>query len=205
MDTDILVRAAGKSEPSNFYKEIASIHKSEISEGFLSTLGISFLAKMYQSLSLSPYSFLIIAQENTRVVGFICGGINTGKTMKRFFFTQGIFVLPQIMIKMLSFKTIKKILETLSYPGQKANTNLPKAEIFNFCVSNEVQGKGIGKKLFFSLCERYRQLGIDKIKIVTGENQKKAQFFYEKLSAHKIGEIEVHKGSKSLIYTYTIV
>ena len=100
--------------------------------------------------------------------------------------------------------TFKSIIETLFYPAQKFNYDLPKPEILNFCVSNEFQRKGVGKQLFYALIDKFRQIGIDQIKIVTGENQKKAQKFYESLSAKKVAEIEVHKGIKSLIYTYSI-
>jgi ribosomal protein S18 acetylase RimI-like enzyme len=204
-NSKIKIRQIDKTAAIGSFRQIASIHKAEIKEGFLSTLGLSFLSLLYKSLSNSSYSFLIFAEEEGEIIGFICGGIDTNKVMKQFIMRYGIFVIPKLISNFFSLRKIKRILETLFYPVQKVNYNLPKPEILNFCVSNEFQRKGVGKKLFYALIDRFRQIGIDQIKIVTGENQKKAQKFYESLSANKVAEIEVHKGIKSSIYTYSIV
>lgn len=204
MDREIVVRLVDKSESFETFRQIALIHKIEIPKGFLSTFGIFFLARMYQSLADSPYSFLIVAQKQGKVIGFICGGIDTGKAMKRFLFHQGLFVMPQLISKIFSLKIINKILETFFYPKQKFNHQLPNSEILNFCVLSEMQRKGLGKKLFFELIECFRKKDVKKIKIITGAYQKKAQSFYEGLSAEKVSDIEVHKGIRSYIYIYSI-
>lgn len=201
---DIIVRPVKKSDSYSIFKQVALIHESEISEGFLSTLGTTFLARMYKFLALSPHSFLIIAQEGEKVVGFICGGLNTGKAMKHFMLTQGVFALPVLLPKIISIKSIKKIFETIFYPKKQIDIDLPKAEILNFCVHNEAQRKGVGKKIFHALCEKFRSFGVSSIKIVTGENQVKAQGFYEKLSAKRVAELEVHKGTKSYVYIFDL-
>jgi len=194
-----------KTAAISSFRQIASIHKAEIKEGFLSTLSVSFLSLLYLSLSNSPHSFLIFAEEEGEIIGFICGGIDTNKVMKQFIMRHGIFVIPKLISSFFSPKKITRILETLFYPAQKVNYDLPKPEILNFCVSSESQSKGVGKKLFYALIDKFRQIGVDQIKIVTGENQKEAQKFYESLSAEKVAEIEVHKGIRSSIYTYSIV
>ena len=199
------LREIDKGSNIDTYRQLASIHKAEINEGFLPTLGLPFLTRLYQSLSNSPHSFLIVAEERKKIVGFICGGIDTSKVMRRFVMRYGMFVLPKLIVSFLSLKKIQKILETLFYPTQKINIELPKPEILNFCVSKEYQRQGIGGKLFFAFIDKLRQLGIDKIKIVTGENQKKAQNFYESMSAKKVADIEIHKGVKSSIYIYEIL
>jgi ribosomal protein S18 acetylase RimI-like enzyme len=198
------IRSVKKTDPYTIFKQVALIHEAEISEGFLSTLGTTFLARMYKSLALSPHSFLLIAQENENVVGFICGGFDTGKAMKQFMFAQGLFVIFLILPKVLSIKSVKKIFETIFYPKKQLDTVLPDAEILNFCVDRNAQRKGIGKMLFNALCERFRNAGVHAMKIVTGESQKKAQAFYESLSARKVAELEVHKGTKSYIYTFDL-
>ena len=203
-NTKIVIKQIDKTAPIRAYRQVASIHKAEIKEGFLSTLGVSFLSLLYQSLSTSPHSFLILAEDEGKIIGFICGGVDTNKVIKRFIIRHGIFVIPKIISSFFSLKKITRILETILYPAHKVNCDLPRPEILNFCVSNEFQRKGVGEILFHELVDKFRQLDIDQIKIVTGENQKKAQKFYESLSAKKVAEIEVHKGIKSTIYTYSI-
>ena len=102
------------------------------------------------------------------------------------------------------FKKIERILETLKYPQRKENIGLPKNEILNFCISRDFQRKGIGKKLFTILVDEFKSLNFNRIKIVTGANQIKAQKFYESLGAMKFTNIEVHRDSNSFIYVYNI-
>lgn len=204
MTSEIFLKVIDHTESFGIYEQVALIHKAEIKDGFLSTFTVSFLSRLYRSLANSPYSFLIVAIENNRVIGFICGGINTGKAMRRFILHHGLIVFPQVMFKMLSFRNMRKIFETLCYPAQKVNEMLPAPEILNFCVSGEAQGKGIGKKLFLALVDKFKALGIEEFKIVTSEEQKQAQKLYEKLSAVKVADIEIHNGTKSLVYIYKI-
>lgn len=202
---EIFIEKTDKDSPKEIYKQVASIHKAEIGSGFLSTLPLNFLAGLYRAFADSPYSFLLIAKDsNNTVVGFICGGINTGKVIKRFLFRNSIQSFPYLILRLFSIKTIKKIFETLLYPLKENDNNLPKPEILNFCVSSNAQRHGIGKKLFRTLVEEFHNQGIRTFKIVTGENQVKAQQFYENINAIKIKETEIHQGIKSFIYIYNI-
>jgi len=117
---------------------------------------------------------------------------------------NGIFILPLIIPKILSFRKIRRIFETLIYPQKKESIALPKNEILNFCISSDFQRKGIGKKLFKVLVSEFKNLNFNKIKIVTGLSQIKAQRFYESLGAIKVIDIEIHRNIKSLIYIYNI-
>ncbi|MDR2169839.1 MAG: GNAT family N-acetyltransferase [Planctomycetaceae bacterium] len=201
----IHIEKVDRNIPKEVYIQVANIHKAEISSGFLSTLSLNFLARLYRALADSPYSFLFIAKDSQNtVVGFICGGINTKKVIKRFLFRNAILSFPYLIHRLFSIKTIKKIFETLSYPSKENNSNLPEPEILNFCVSSKTQRLGIGKKFFYTLIEEFQKQGIAKIKIVTGENQVKAQRFYENNNAIKVQETEIHQGIKSFIYIYNI-
>lgn len=204
MKESILVRKLTANSPEEYFSQIAKIHQDEIVEGFLSTLGVKFLSKLYCNLCDSPYAFLYVAIINNRICGFICGSTDTSKVYKYFIMRNGIFILPLIIPKILSFKKIGRIFETLIYPQKKENVALPKNEILNFCISSNFQRKGIGKKLFKVLVNEFKNLNFNKIKIVTGLSQIKAQRFYESLGAIKVTDIEIHRNTKSLIYIYDI-
>jgi ribosomal protein S18 acetylase RimI-like enzyme len=147
---------------------------------------------------------LIAAIREDCVLGFIVGSQDTNKFYKYFLTQHGLTALPLIIKKIFSFKSLRKIAEIFLYPQKIAGKNLPSSEILNFCVTESVQGMGIGKKLFYSLVDTFKELGFYKIKIVTGSTQKKAQFFYESCKATLISEVEVHQGEKSLVYVYLI-
>lgn len=186
------------------FDQLAEIHRKEIHEGFLSTLGDSFLKLLYQTLAQSDSAFVITSQEGGQVQGFIVGAVDTGGVYKQFFRKAGIRALPILLPKLLSWKRIKRVLETLFYPKGKQQDDLPQPEILNFCVRSELQGKGVGGQLFSALCDEFRRREIKQIRIVTGETQKSAQLFYEAKGAAHAANIEVHKDSSSRVYVYDL-
>lgn len=186
------------------FAQVAEIHRSEISEGFLSTLGPGFLMTLYKALSDSEHSFLLCYEAEGRVQGFIVGATDTGAVYKEFFRRAGWKSFTVLVPKLFSVARIKRILETLFYPKKKRQDDLPEPEILNFCVRAETQGQGVGSKLFEALCEEFRKRGVPKIRIVTGETQKSAQQFYEAKKATLAANIEVHKDTQSRVYVYDI-
>ena len=183
---------------SSYYEEISNIHKAEISEGFLATFGSNFLTILYKTIATSDYSFLYAA----KIVGFICGCTNTNKLYLDFIRRAGFKAAFILIPKLINPRKFLRIVETLLYPSKKVNKDLPDSEILNFCVKSNTQGKGVGKMLFHALIKEFKQIGVEKIKIVTGKNQVSAQKFYTKLGAKKVADIEIHKETESLIYTY---
>lgn len=201
-----VVKLTGQ-EPDSLYRQIAQIHREEISEGFLSTLGDDFLTTLYKTLATSPVAFLLIAQsagEATEVQGFIAGSLATGQVYKDFARRAGPKAFLALAPKILSPARIKRIVETLLYPNKQKQTDLPDPEILNFCVRSTLQGKGVGGKLFTAFIQEMKERGINKVRIVTGESQVSAQQFYEAKGAVLAQSIEVHKGTASRVYVYTI-
>ena len=98
------IEIALKSDALN----IAKIHKTEIKNGFLSSLPISFLEKLYVVIITSGIGFCVIAKKDNMGVGFITGVININKLyiyfLKRYFFQSFFILLP----KMFSLLFLKK-------------------------------------------------------------------------------------------------
>lgn len=204
MSEPIHLELLTSKSPESYFGQIARIHQDEIKSGFLSTLGTKFLVRLYKHLSVSPYSFIFAAISGSQVLGFICGSTDTTRVYKSFMLHSGLSSLAILFPRLLSFERIKQVLETLLYPGKKENLGLPNSEIFNFCVSQPAQQRGIGKMLFAALVKEFQRLNIEQIKIVTGAEQKKAQNFYNSMQAQRVREIEIHKGTKSFIFVYNI-
>jgi len=202
--SNITIKKADHTIDDAVYKRIAEIHIAEIPAGFLSGLGEKFLTRLYQELARATGSFLLIAFDDKRVAGFLCAGVDTKSIVKTVLKRSAFSLFPTLLLKLLSFKTVKKVIETLKYPSQKISLDLPASEILNFCVSSAYQRKGMGRKLFVEMVEEFKRRSVYEIKIVTGENQQRAQSFYESLDAVKVAEIEVHKGVKSMVYVYKI-
>lgn len=181
---------------------VAEVHQREIEAGFLSSLGRTALALIYDHVGRSTFSRLIIARDGDRIAGIIAGSVDTGKLYRDFLRKRGLRALWVFAPRLLRGSRLRKAIETLRYPGRA--TQLPAAEILNFAVEPEYRGSGVAQELFRELRDYFAANGIGQIKIVTGKSQTRAQSFYEKMGARPVGDIMIHKGESSLTYVYDV-
>lgn len=186
-------------------RQIARLHRSEIPEGFLSSLGERFLSQLYRSLIRNPDVFLFAAREGSDTLGYLCAAKSTGGVYRRFLIRHGWRLLPHLARRLCSIATVKRMLETLRYPGRTRRRGLPEPEILNFCVSSVQQRRGIGRALFTELEREMSLRGIGALRIVTGAQQHSAQRFYESIGAVRADALELHAGTESFVYVYEVV
>jgi ribosomal protein S18 acetylase RimI-like enzyme len=176
-------------------RKIAEIHKQEIGEGFLASLPLSFLEKIY--LSVIENDFCVVDKENNDVVGFIAGTTDIKKLYsffsKKYFFYSVIIFLPKIL-------DIKKIIEDIFYIKKEEI----KPELLTIAVKDDFQRRGIAKKMFDTFVFEMRKRNVEIFKVVVGQDLEPAISFYEKNGFKFFKEVEVHRGKKSRIYTYNL-
>jgi GNAT superfamily N-acetyltransferase len=191
-------------DSSDFLENVIRIHRIEISQGFLSSLGDNALALLFSHASESRFGRLLIAKDTSseQIVGFLLGTVDTGAFYKDFLCKKGLKAVFVLVPKLLSFEKVRKVFETLFYPTKEELKTLPKPELLDVAVLKEYRGTGVAQLLFQEFAKKLYAIGIDRFKITTGESLVGAQRFYEKLGAEKAGEVEVHKGQKTLIYIY---
>ena len=68
----------------------AALHAGQISEGFLSLLGPSFLRRLYRRIARTPDSFLLIVEDGTDTVGFLAGSTDVSGLYRSFVLRDGI-------------------------------------------------------------------------------------------------------------------
>ena len=186
-------------------REIADLHREAIVGGFLSSLGQPFLVALYDGLATSRSAFVITATRGAELMGFICGTTDTRRAYLEFGISRnGPRAAWHLLPKLVSLGVVRRVAETLLYPAKTTAVELPRAEILNFCVSEACRGQGVGKRLFVELVAEFRRRNVHKIRIVTGAGQLSAQAFYDRLSARRVTELEVHDGAASVVYTYPI-
>ncbi len=185
-------------------KDCADIHMQSIPDGFLPTFGATFLFHLYDYLASNDRSFLVVAISDGVTEGFICGSYGLGSLYRKFATRKFFSIIFPIGRHLLRKGVLKKTLEVLRYPTGSVHDELPGSEILNFCVAEGMQGKGVGKKLFSALCDEYSAKGIRKLRIVTGSEQKTAQWFYESKGAQLVSRVQIHGGDESLVYTYIV-
>jgi len=200
-----IVRAV-PSLAASFWSQVATLHRQEIRGGFLSSLNPRFLESIYRSIARGDKAFLLAATDtkSARVLGFICGSTDSRRTLMQCLSHSGIGLFFAVLPNACSFQTVRKMLESVRYASARPSDTLPRAEILNFCVDRNVQGQGIGRLLFRALRTEFRDRGVQSIKIVTGASQEKAQRFYRAMNAQLVDEVEVHKGTGSLIFVYSL-
>jgi GNAT superfamily N-acetyltransferase len=202
MNNKTYIERLRPEHPLHLFDQVANIHREEIDSGFMSTLGHKFLVNMYKSLAVSSHIYLLAAIKDDKILGFICGSTDTGKAYKEVLFKRAVSFLPALLPKIISIEKIRGIIEVFFYPAKKQGKDLPRSEILNFCVSAVEQHRGIGSLLFSSLVDEFLRVNVDRIKIVTGEEQETAHRFYEKVGARNVGELSVHGGHRSFVYLF---
>jgi ribosomal protein S18 acetylase RimI-like enzyme len=184
-------------------RSIAAIHKHEIKKGFLSTLPIGFLAKLYEAIMRSQNGFCVVAQENEKVIGFIAGTTSVKKVYQYFFFHYFFSAAPLLALKIFQFDTAKKIWEVLKYPQKEQK--LPSAELLTIAVKHESQGEGIAGQMLSLFCEEMKKRDTKVFKVLVGEELAPAIAFYEKAGFRFYATISLHGTQKTRVYIYDIV
>lgn len=184
-------------------KNIAKIHVGSLNESFLGTLGEKFLNLFYRALIEHKNSKVIVIEDDNKIIGFVSGSSDTKSFYKYFLKSKFIHAGINLLPKVVSLNTLRKILETLTYPNNEITTSeLPKAELLSIALTKDVLRKGLGKTLFYALADEFNKEEIYKFKITVGDNLFYANKFYQKMGCIKVAEIEVHKGEKSNIYVF---
>lgn len=180
---------------NNDAREIAKIHKEEIREGFLSSLPLNFLEKLYASVIKND--FCIVAKENNEIAGFIAGTTDIKKLYtyfsKRYFFFSLLVLFPKIL-------NIKKIIEDIFY----IKTEEIKPELLTIAVRGRFRGQGTAKKMFELFIPEMKNRGVKTFKVVVGDDLKPAINFYEKSGFVFLRNISVHHNKPSRIYIYNL-
>lgn len=186
------------------FRQLARLHREEIRDGFLSSLGEGFLSRLYQSLSMDANVYTVIARRNGEIIGYLCAAATIAGVYRQFLLRNAWRVAPLLLPRLCSIATLRRVAETLLYPARTSRSDLPGPEILNFCVSSRAQRCGVGRRLFQALCDEFTRRKVRQVRIVTGQAQISAQRFYESLGAVKVSEVEVHKTVRSVVYVYDL-
>lgn len=189
----------------NDAKTIAELHKKEIALGFISSLNIKVIEKLYQTIIKEELVFVL--KDEGIIIGFVSCAINTGKLYKKFILSNLFQLIPLFIGKIFSISFIKKIIETLKAPSKskqsESEEELP--ELLSIVVDTEKQARGAGKLLLDELEKELYCKQIKKYKVVAGDNLISANKFYLKNDFVLNKKTEIHKGAVSNIYVKNLI
>ena len=182
------------------YQKVAELHCEHIDQGFLATLGPSFLALLYEAIDQGEDSALIVKEIDGNVVGFVSGAASLRPIYKRLLF-RPLSLFISLLSCFLSLSKLLKIIEILRISkNNPVLKGLPRHELLTIVVDPEYQGQGHAEDLFSSLCTYFKAVNVANFKIVVGGDLARAHAFYLKMGCNVAGEIKVHKGKNSLVY-----
>ena len=196
----MLKNTDSKTKEAETFRQVAQIHVASIHQGFLSTLGVGFLALLYESIESDPKSILYVEKKNGKVVGFVAGGRGMRSIYREMLkrFPRLILTLAPALLSPLK---LKRILEIVWYGRKNRRTfDFSRAELFSIAVSESSRGKGVAKRLYHLLAQKFVQDGEKAFCIVVGDSLYSAHRFYKRMGAAPITEISVHQGEVSTIY-----
>ncbi|MEV4347448.1 bifunctional aminotransferase class I/II-fold pyridoxal phosphate-dependent enzyme/GNAT family N-acetyltransferase [Actinoplanes sp. NPDC049596] len=194
------IRIIGGPFSDGQIRAVAEMHATEVAHGFLSSLGVPALEVLYRHVAASHHCALFLAVEGNQPVGYICGSLDTSALVREFVRRRWWVAGPALVPKLLRPGRIFRAIETLRYA--QAGDGLPRAEVINFVVRPGARGHGVAQQLFERLMGWFDEHGETAVKMVTGEQQRRAHGFYRKVGAELHGHTSIHSGTASRVYLY---
>lgn len=187
-----------KIDQRQIYLDVAKLHMSCIKNGFLTSLGVKFLALMYRCINEANFSTLIVKYNDCKLIGFVTGSLGTVSLYKKMFNHPLDLVLALFPI-MFNINKIKKIFEIFNHMSGAKRKKYPKAELLTICVDSDYRRQGVAIDLYQQLSNYFKSESISKFVIIVGQSLK-ANSFYRNQGAEVVDGIEIHKNINSNLY-----
>ncbi|MHC4525760.1 MAG: GNAT family N-acetyltransferase, partial [Planctomycetota bacterium] len=182
-------------------RQIAQLHIEGINRGFISSLGIDFVTALYEAIAEDDSCFGIIS-ENEEVLGFVAFATDINKLYKSIIRKRGLRFAFLLATKMISFKRIKRVFETLFYPSKVKDDemNLPSAELLSIVIAPKARRSRQATQLIQKGFDHCHNHGINRVKVMVAADNAPANKLYQKCGFEFAKEIDSH-GVLSNIYT----
>ncbi len=180
-------------------RRMAELHAARITEGFLPTLGVAFLSRLYRRVVKSHDAFASVAVSSSgEVVGFCATAVDVGRLYKRFLVRDGLIAgclaAPRIV------RSWRRVLETMRYPAHASE--LPPAEVLAVAVDDRVAGRGVGRALVAAAVREIDHRSVGAVKVVAGMHNDAALALYRACGFVLVETMEVHDGVTSAVLVW---
>jgi len=176
----------------------AALHVSQIEAGFLASLGVGFLTRLYRRIAREERSLLLVAEDNGQVVGFAAASLDVTALYRSFLLRDG--AVAAVLAAPRLARSWRKALETFRYPGH-ASSALPKAELLSVAVAPSSRGRGYGRALVAEVTAELRRRGSDGVRVVVAADNHAARALYLSCGFEPVACFEMHAGSTSEVLT----
>jgi ribosomal protein S18 acetylase RimI-like enzyme len=176
---------------------VATLHATQINQGFLAFLGPAFLRRLYRRIVRAPSSFLLVAHSQGTIVGFIAGSTDVAGLYRSFLLRDGIPAGLQAAGPLIS--GWRRVLETLRHGSSDGEGVGHGAEVLSMAVDPSCQGRGLGRTLMASYLDELRNRGCHAAHVVIGTVNTGAIALHEQAGFVTVDRFELHSGSESLL------
>jgi ribosomal protein S18 acetylase RimI-like enzyme len=175
----------------------ALLHAEQIADGFLSLLGTPFLTRLYRRISLLPTAFLLVAEEDGTVVGFVAGSSDVGALYKAFLIHDGMAAAVDTAGHLA--RNWRRVLETLRHGSQRGEGTGTSVELLAIAVSPSYQGRGVGRRLVDSFLRQVEDDDGSNACVVVAADNSAAIGLYQRAGFKAKHDFELHAGTTSLL------
>lgn len=182
--------------------DIARIHATCIVEGFLSSLGQTFLRQLYLAMMQHDGTQVFAVLDGDRVVAFSSVTQDTPR-MYRWIMRRRLFRIGWPLVRQLfRWTRLKRMLETLFYPAHEQVRSLPRAELLSFAVAPEARRQGLGVVLCQCRVDWLAGRGVTEAKVAATEGLHSNEI-YPRLGFTRV-DVKDHHGRPLNLYTIRI-
>lgn len=182
---------------------VAELHRAAIATGFLSSLGGTFLTRMYRAICGVDAAFGYVWEApGGELLGFIACSENTARVYKKALLRGGAAMALSLARHLLTPSTLKRILQTLRYPAQGSGL-LPPAEVLSIAVSDRARGGGVGKALMAAALKEFARRHIPRVRVAVWAGNEGANRFYLRCG-FTLAQTRDHHGLPMNIYVIDV-
>ncbi len=176
---------------------VGALHAEQIPGGFLALLGPDFLARLYRRITRSSGSFLLVADADGRVAGFIAGSSDVRALYREFLVHDGPAAVLGAARRLLG--GWRSAIETLRHGAPGAAGTGRGTELLAVAVDPAWQGRRIGARLVDAFVNRVRADGGRAAYVVVAADNAPAVGLYRGAGFTEVGDFELHAGTTSLL------
>jgi ribosomal protein S18 acetylase RimI-like enzyme len=175
----------------------ARLHADRIGDGFLSFLGTGFLDRLYRRITRTPTSFLLVADVDEVVVGFIAGSADVSGLYRNFLLRDGLAAGLAAAPRLV--RGWRRVLETLGHGSDGGAGTGRGTELLAIAVDPAHEGAGVGRDLVAGFLDRVTAGGGHEAYVVVGADNGGAIRLYTRAGFMAGEAFELHAGTRSLL------
>lgn len=178
---------------------VVKMHRDNVNTGLTAYLGQRFCEYLYWGINSTSYSFILVYEnEQHQPLGFICCTTNISKMYKIIIMRYFLPMMLSAVGEFLRLSIIKRSLTAVKRPktfktGYYSKWELPEAEVIYLVISSH-HSDLIGTKLLEAAFNRLRNMGCDKVRAWTREDNKQTTEFYQKHGFELLGMRQYETG-----------